>query len=43
LFGEGSLTAATNLVEYSEGVVIRVGTIGCSAFGPQRCEFRVPK
>ena len=41
--GERSITAAADRVEHAGGVVITVGTIGCSAFGPQRCEFGGPK
>jgi len=33
-FGERSLTTTTDRVEYSEGVIIRVGTIGCAALDP---------
>jgi hypothetical protein len=40
---ERSFVAAADRVECPGGFVIRVGTIGCSAFGPQRCEFGVPK
>lgn len=41
--GDRSFVAAADRVECPRGFVIRVGTIGCSAFGPQRCEFGVPK
>jgi len=42
-FGERSLTITADRVEYSEGIVIRVGSIGCAALGPQRCEFGAAK
>jgi len=42
-FGERSLTTTADRVEYSEGIVIRVGSIGCAALGPHRCEFGAPK
>jgi hypothetical protein len=41
--GERSITATTNRLKYADGVIIKVGTIVCSTFGPQRYEFGVPK
>jgi hypothetical protein len=41
--GGRSITTAADRVEFLEGIIIRVGTIGCSVFGPPRCGFGVSK
>jgi hypothetical protein len=41
--GGRSITTAADRVEFSKGIIIRVGTIGCSAFEPPRCGFGVSK